>query len=63
MGADGRTLAEFLQVIDDDLCTVQEVADKLRSGADFARWDKAKTEQIIAIARELDHAPQDRRRR
>ncbi len=34
--------------------TFDEVADKLRGGADFARWDKSKTEQIIAIVRELE---------
>ena len=34
--------------------TFDEVADKLRGGADFAKWDKAKTEGIVAIVRELE---------
>jgi hypothetical protein len=34
--------------------TYDEVADKLRGSADFARWDAAKTEKIVAIVRDLD---------
>jgi hypothetical protein len=37
------------------MMTSDEVADKLRGGADFAKWDKAKTEAIVAIVRELEH--------
>ncbi|HEV7821758.1 MAG TPA: MmgE/PrpD family protein [Burkholderiales bacterium] len=38
--------------------TFDEVADKLRGGAQFARWDHKKTEQIIAIVRGLEHLKQ-----
>ncbi len=37
------------------MMTFDEVADKLRGGADFAGWDKAKTEGIVAIVRELEN--------
>ena len=55
---DGRRLsgrADYARGSPPQPMTFDEVADKLRGGAQFARWDHAKTEQIIAIVRELEH--------
>jgi hypothetical protein len=34
--------------------TYDEVADKLRGSADFAQWETAKTEKIVALVRDLE---------
>src|SRR4051812_18608066 len=55
---DGRRFAgraDYARGSPPQIMTFDEVADKLRGGADFAKWDKAKTEAIVAIARELEH--------
>ena len=55
---DGRRFtgrADYARGSPPQMMTFDEVADKLRGGADFAKWDKAKTEAIVAIVRELEH--------
>jgi hypothetical protein len=37
--------------------TYEEVADKFRTNAEFARWPPAKTESIITLVRSLERAP------
>jgi hypothetical protein len=34
--------------------TYDEVADKLRASADFARWETARTEKIVVLVRDLE---------
>jgi 2-methylcitrate dehydratase PrpD len=36
--------------------TYDEVADKFRTNAEFARWPRAKTESIITLVRSLERA-------
>jgi len=55
---DGRRFtgrADYARGSPPQMMTFDEVADKLRGSADFAKWDKAKTEQIVAIVRELEN--------
>lgn len=55
---DGRRFsgrADFARGSPPQMMTFDEVADKLRGGADFAKWDKAKTEAIVAIVRDLEN--------
>jgi 2-methylcitrate dehydratase PrpD len=35
--------------------TWEEVADKFRGGAQFAHWDEARIEKIIATVRDIEH--------
>ena len=37
--------------------TYEEVADKFRTNAEFARWPRSKTESIITLVRSLERAP------
>ena len=37
--------------------TYEEVADKFRTNAEFARWPAAKTESIVTLMRALERAP------
>jgi hypothetical protein len=34
-----------------------EVADKFRGCAEFARWDKAKTEDVVGMVAEFERLP------
>jgi len=36
--------------------TYEEVADKFRTNAEFARWPRSKTESIITLVRSLERA-------
>lgn len=54
---DGRTLsgrADFGKGSPQNPMSYDEVADKFRGCAEFARWDVAKTEEIIAMVREIE---------
>jgi hypothetical protein len=37
--------------------TYDEVADKFRGNADFAKWPKQKTESVIELVKSLEKAP------
>jgi len=54
---DGRTIsgrADFGKGSPANPMSYDEVADKFRGCAEFARWDMAKAEEVIAIVRELE---------
>lgn len=54
---DGRTLsgrADFGKGSPANPMTYDEVADKFRGCAEFARWDSARTERIVEAVRELE---------
>ena len=37
--------------------TYEEVADKFRGNAEFAKWPKQKTESVIEMVKSLESAP------
>lgn len=57
---DGRTIsgrADFGKGSPADPMTFDEVADKFRGCAEFARWPKAKAEDVVRLVRELETIP------
>ena len=56
----GKTLsgrAEFAKGSPANPMSYDEVADKFRGNADFARWPKAKTESVINLVKSIETAP------
>ena len=54
---DGRTISgrsDFGKGSPANPMTYDEAADKFRGCAEFARWDKAKTESIVETVRRLE---------
>jgi 2-methylcitrate dehydratase PrpD len=54
---DGRTIsgrADFGKGSPANPMSYDEAADKFRGCAEFARWDQAKTEDIISVVREIE---------
>jgi 2-methylcitrate dehydratase PrpD len=57
---DGKVIsgrAEFAKGSPADPMTFEEVADKFRGCAEFAKWSKEKTEAAIAFVKSIDGAP------
>jgi len=57
---DGRTLtgrAQFAKGSPANPMSYDEVADKFRGCADYAKWPKEKAEAVIDFVRTLDGAP------
>jgi 2-methylcitrate dehydratase PrpD len=57
---DGRVIsgeAQFAKGSPANPMSYDEVADKLRGNAEYAKWPRQKAEAIITIVRSLEHAP------
>jgi len=57
---DGKVLsgrAEFAKGSPSNPMSYDEVADKFRGCAEFAKWPAAKTEAVIAAVKSLESAP------